>query len=339
MRGCGQLWAIVLAGGEGTRLAELTRALYGEPLPKQFAALTGQRSLLQETLARTAAIVPAARTLVVVGEAHAVRAREQLGDFPEVALVVQPRNLGTGPGILLPLARVRARDPQARVAVLPSDHHVPQPGPFLDALELAASPARGPFAPLVLLGVRPSTAESDYGWIVPGRPVPGESHLRTVRRFVEKPAPEITEQLLHRGALWNTFAQAGPLATFWHLCARHLPSQTHDFAVYSHHVDSWAEAPLLEALYARMAPADFSHAVLERSEELLVARVDGSDWCDWGSSARVLRSLDGTEAGAQLRERLAAFNIGDPHPEIAHPRRIVALGPAGITRSLRGNYS
>src|SRR5712691_5007185 len=119
-------WAVVLAAGDGARLRPLTRLLYEQDLPKQFAVIEGGRSLLQSTLDRLAARFPAERT-VVVGKSQETVARHQLRDFAGVEIVAQPRNLGTGPGLLLPLARVRAREPGARVAVFPSDHHVPSP--------------------------------------------------------------------------------------------------------------------------------------------------------------------------------------------------------------------
>src|SRR5437870_2584846 len=98
-----RLRAIVLAGGEGSRLAPLTRRIYGVPVPKQFASLTGERTLLQQTLARISPLFPPARTLVVAPRSHAGTALTQLGLHPGVDLLLQPANRGTGPGILLPL--------------------------------------------------------------------------------------------------------------------------------------------------------------------------------------------------------------------------------------------
>src|SRR5262245_11536221 len=98
-----RLWAVVLAAGQGTRLSPLTRALYGHDLPKQYAVLTGDRSMLQKTIDRLAPLVPATRTVVVVAREHANVARAQLAAHPGVDVIVQPRDLDTGPGVLLPL--------------------------------------------------------------------------------------------------------------------------------------------------------------------------------------------------------------------------------------------
>src|SRR5262245_61653782 len=118
------LWAVVLAAGQGTRMSPVTRLLCGRPLPKQFVPLLSDRTLLQETMDRIGPLIPPQRTVVVVGEGYEDLARTQLREFHGVEMVSQPLDLGTGPGILLPLSHVFARDPRATVAVFPSDHHL-----------------------------------------------------------------------------------------------------------------------------------------------------------------------------------------------------------------------
>jgi len=118
------LWALVLAGGDGTRLRSLTRLIAGAPIPKQYCRLVGDRSLLEETLARLRGLVPATRTLAVVNRDHLPLASAQLATLPARNVVVQPRNRDTGPGILLPLLALARRSPDATVAVFPSDHYV-----------------------------------------------------------------------------------------------------------------------------------------------------------------------------------------------------------------------
>ena len=137
----GDLWAIVLAGGEGTRLSEVTRALEGRCIPKQFASYGTDRTFLQRTMDRVGALAPSGRTVVVVSDRHRELARRQLEQFACVEIVGQPANRGTAPGVLLPLAHVLARDPGARVAIFPSDHDVRQVAPFRDAVMRAVAAA------------------------------------------------------------------------------------------------------------------------------------------------------------------------------------------------------
>ena len=289
------LWIVVLAGGEGTRLSALTKALYGRELPKQFAVLAGERSLLQQTIDRAAHLAPLERILVVVSAHHTRLAREQLRDYPGVELVVQPHNLDTGPGLLLPLACIRARDPRARVAFLPSDHHVADPQPLLEALR-ADRPTRDR---VTLIGVLPDSAETDYGWILRGPPLAGRAFA--VRRFEEKPTADLAELLRLNGALWNTFISTGPVSTYWSLAQEHLPT----------HASLLAESSI-EHAYATMPPANFSRDVLAKARGLVVVPVSDTGWCDWGSPRRVFESLQGTPHLEPLMRRMRVGPLPAP---------------------------
>src|SRR4051794_18629117 len=201
----GNVWAIVLAAGEGSRMAPLTRALYGHALPKQFAALDGDRTLLQRTMDRIAPVTPPERTVVVVAEAFEALAREQLADYPGVEVVTQPRNVGTGPGILLPLSHVLARDPDANVAVFPSDHHIRRAEPFVEAVERALHVGEISESGVALLGAAAERPAVDLGWIVRGPRLGGQlDRAWRVHRFIEKPPESLAMLLLGAGSLWNT---------------------------------------------------------------------------------------------------------------------------------------
>jgi mannose-1-phosphate guanylyltransferase len=303
----GNLWGVVLAAGEGRRLASLTSALYGRELPKQFAAIEGERSLLQTTLHRIAPLIPAHRTVVVVARDHEELARRQLDSFPGAHLVSQPRNLDTGPGILLPLAWILATESSARIAVFPSDHYVARPAPFLQAVREAD--AASDFTPglVTLLGVVPDRPETEYGWIVPGPPLGAGARgsLFAVRRFVEKPARELALRLLCEAGLWSSFISLGRLSAFWRLASLHLPEQAALLRSYSRAVGTARAAGRLDAIYHRMPAANFSRAILERADRLAVAPVRGSGWSDWGSPSRIFRSLEGTRSLEVLQGRMA----------------------------------
>ena len=295
------LFTIVLAAGEGTRLRSLTRALHGEDLPKQFAVILGGHSLLQATLTRTSRLSPANRTVVVVSEARERLAERQLTDFPGADPVAQPKNLGTGPGLLLPLARVLARDPDAIVAIVPSDHYVRDVERFVESVKEAEAVARAENS-VVLLSAVPDAPETQYGWVVTSENGDGRGHR--VLRFAEKPIAATANELFTTGALWNTFIMVGPARCFWELGRRHLPGQSAQLDAYRRAVGTPSERGVLSALYERMAPADFSRDVLERAEGLRVVRLEPCGWSDWGTPERVLRSLRGTSDYEVLVGRL-----------------------------------
>lgn len=295
-----ETFVVVLAGGEGTRLAPLTRALYGHDLPKQFAVIAGDRSLLQESVERALRIAPAERVIVIVTAHREAVAREQLAGYG-VELLVQPRNLDTGPGMLLPLATIVARSPRARVVFLPSDHFIVDDRPLIDALAATAETGEVRHR-LSLVGVKPTGPEVEYGWVVPGRRV-GDGAFG-VERFVEKPEAAVAEQLWREGGLWNTFISAGPVRVFWDLARRYLPAQAEILAGYTRAIGLAADPAALVETYRTLQPANFSREVLAHARELVVIPVAGTGWSDWGSPKRVFASLAGTPSHTRLVERI-----------------------------------
>lgn len=287
-----RLWAVVLAAGEGSRLAALTRALYGEERPKQFAALGGSRTFLQQTMDRIAPLVPPERTVVVVGDRHEAVARDQLAGYPGVEIVVQPGNRGTGPGVLLPLCHVLARAPEADVVVFPSDHYVDRPANLVEAVRRGLRTAEAVPAGVVLVGASAERPATDLGWIVPGTAT-GTPEARgwRVQGFVEKPPADAARALLARGALWNTMITVGRAAALWRLLRRRMPRQTRALDPYLALVGRPGASGVLREIYREIAPADLSRDVLEQAPGLGVVVMEDAGWSDCGTPERLFASL------------------------------------------------
>lgn len=283
------LWAIVLAGGEGSRLAETSRQVYGSCLPKQFLSFGRRRTFLQATLDRIAELIPAVRTVVVVASARESLAREQLGEFSGLEFVAQPKNLGTGPGVLLPLLSVLHRDGLADVALVPSDHDFRAPRVLLETLERAQRSARAQ-QNMVLVGAAAECAATDLGWIVPKRALVPDG-AGAIRRFVEKPPQALAEQLFREGALWNTMLSVTPAAALWALARRALPAHAAAFERHAQRLGTADTTAALAQLYDSLPAADFSRDLVAASSGLRVTAMAGAGWSDCGTPERLASAL------------------------------------------------
>jgi mannose-1-phosphate guanylyltransferase len=321
----GNVWAIVLAAGEGSRMASLTRALYGHELPKQFAALDSDKTLLQRTMDRIAPLAPPSRTVVVVADAYEDLARTQLEDYPGAEIVTQPLNLGTGPGILLPLAHVFARDPDAQVVIFPSDHHVRRPELFADAVGRAIRIAPMSESGVALLGAAAERPASDLGWIVRGARLGGQMQRAwRVHRFVEKPPESVAMLLLGTGSLWNTMVIAGRAQSLWQLARHHIARQADMFEEYLRHIGCSGVLKARQEIYRQLVPADFSREVLQCARGLAVVPMIDAGWFDCGTPERLFEYLRATPEMETLLLHLQTVIARSARKPAAAPQVAVA---------------
>ena len=156
-------WALLLAGGDGSRLRSLTRELAGDDRPKQFCRVMGGETLLEQTLRRALLTVPRARVMVAVTEWHERFYKTLLPATGIPQIVSQPQNRGTAPGILYRLLRLAELAPDAALALFPSHHHFSDDRRFAAHVDGAFRAAEADPARVFLLGIIPDTHESGYG--------------------------------------------------------------------------------------------------------------------------------------------------------------------------------
>jgi mannose-1-phosphate guanylyltransferase len=285
----GKTWAIVLAGGDGTRLQSESVKRYGYARPKQFCDFDGGGTLLDQTLRRATAVVPEERVVVVTTRRHRAEADEVLSSWPRVLRVEQPQNADTTAGILLHILHVLAADPAGTIVLLPSDHHVRDERTFTRGMMRAAALASVSRDGIVLLGARPECPEEGYGWIVPGADAEGGS--RSVVSFREKPPLAEVETLLASGALVNTLVLAGRVEVFVGLIAHYVPE------AWSRLSNAWWSEDRLARVYEDLPRSNFSNDVLARASALRVLPVSAG-WSDVGTPDRLQRELVGVGPAA-----------------------------------------
>ena len=285
-------WAVILAGGDGTRLKSLTRKIAGDERPKQFCSVLGKKTLLEETRERAALELAHQRTLYVVNRAHEPYYRPILGNKSASNLVVQPSNRGTAPAILYSLLRIASIDPHALVVFLPSDHYISDNNKFMTCIRAALDTARRRTDLVMLLGLKPESPEVEYGWIEPAEPIHDQSRALSVRRFWEKPNQLLAQLLLSRGCLWNSFVMVASVQALLRIIESAMPRLYASFVGLSSVIGTPEEAHVISVLYERLTEANFSHQVLaHRPEKLAVLKVSGVRWNDLGEPKRVMASL------------------------------------------------
>lgn len=192
---------VILCGGSGTRLWPLSRASY----PKQLLALTGQHTLLQDTLLRAAALPGVQPPVLICNEEHRFLVNEQVQALRSApaALVLEPCGRNTAPAIALAALHLAETSPQALMLVLPADHVVDNQAAFAQAVAAGLPAAQA--GSLCTFGIAPTSAETGYGYILAGPALPHAPMAHSVAQFVEKPDAATAAQFLEQGGYtWNS---------------------------------------------------------------------------------------------------------------------------------------
>jgi mannose-1-phosphate guanylyltransferase len=313
-------WGVILAGGDGTRLSEMTRFVSGDGRPKQFCSLFGDGTLVEQARQRTERSILPDHILFPVTAAHRAFFAREAGVRPSQR-IVQPVNKGTAPPIVHSLLSIHRQDSEAIVAILPCDHHYSDERAFTATLDSAFDTAARHADSVVLLGSPARTAQTEYGWIELGDPVAGsEDSSFRVRGFCEKPAADLARDLFDRGALWNTFVMVGHVTAFLELVGAARTGLLKAFL--PEHLWAGSEVQIPDWLYERIYALDFSRDVLSRQPGRLIARrMDNVEWNDLGHPERVIDVLQA--AGLKpwwLREWRAAKRppgMAMPHADAA----------------------
>lgn len=272
MAGEEHLWAVIPAGGAGTRLWPLSRQ--GEP--KFLLDLTGSgRSLLQDTVARLSPVV-GERLLVVTGARHRDAVLQQLPELDPDRVIGEPSPRDSMAAIGLAAAMVERLDPDAVIGSFAADHIIDDPASFADAVRVAAGAANA--GRIVTIGIEPTQPSTGFGYIAPGEPLPGHPGVFAVDRFVEKPSADLAEEYLAQGYRWNAGMFVFRPGILLDLLARWRPELADGLR-------SIAAAPdRLDELWPGLEKIAIDHAIAEPAADLgQVAMVPATfGWDDIG---------------------------------------------------------
>jgi len=256
----GNLWSIVLAGGDGVRTKEFTRHGLRSEIPGPYCAFVGSRSLFQHTLDRAARLTPWDRVVVVAARHHQQKVWPQLDGRPVGRVLLPPKNVDTAAGIFLPLTYILARDPQATVVMYPSDYFLSEEGPVLSAMDHA---------------VRGRSRLEGRWSIKPGQFLArtGKAAIQAMETCFEHPEEASAHETRSTGSLWNTMVLAATGEELWGLGWQCFPEMMSHFERLKEVIDTAEEPMVLGAIYEAMLRRNISSPLLHFTTERLPGRI------------------------------------------------------------------
>jgi len=312
-------YALILAGGSGTRFWPLSR----NDKPKQLLNLFGNATMLEQTVQRIEGVVPPENILILTNEIQEAGVKEVTkGIIPEENIFTEPARRDTAPAVALGIGLVAAKDPDANMIALPADHLIEDQKSFQKVINDAITIAQESHA-LLTIGIKPTWACPSFGYIERGEAVETTTSTKNtayeVLRFREKPAPELAEKFLSQGGFsWN----AGMF--IWNVkdAIREIQTAAPDLdAFITKIVNSTDVRNTIQEFFPVLSPISIDYALMERASKVynMEATFDWDDLGSWISVGKYLENRGGNiVANTEITEHHSDNNIiystqGDLH--------------------------
>ena len=273
-------YAVIMAGGGGTRLWPVSR----RNRPKQMIPLIGDHSLFYTTVQRLEGLFPPERILVVTVDEQAEELRAQAPSIPAKNFLLEPAPRGTASVVGLAASVLHQRDPQAIMAILPSDHYIRNRDLFYLLLRVAVDVAEKEY--LVTLGITPTYPATVYGYIQRGEPLPEKFAYPAYRvlKFEEKPnEPQAREMLASDDHSWNSGMFVWRVDTILDEFARQMPDLS---AVLTQIETAWGtdqQDSILTGLWSGLRNETVDYGIMEHADRVAVLPAGGLEWSDIGN--------------------------------------------------------
>ena len=280
------LYALILAGGKGTRLYPLSRS----DTPKQFLKLVNNKSFLVNTVERILPIVDISNIYVVTNKDYLEKIKEELPQIPKENIFIEPANKETATCIGLSAVKLLKKDKDAVMMVLPSDHYIEGEKSYQETLRQGieiADRRRG----LVTIGIAPSSPETGYGYIEMGERTQGNIATYKVIRFTEKPNIEVAKDFLLKGTyLWNSGMFMFRADVILREFEKYLPKIYKSLLEIYQQLDTPLEEKTIEEQYRLIDGISIDFGVMQKTRKAFVIKSDFI-WDDIGSFSALSKFL------------------------------------------------
>lgn len=285
---------VIMAGGKGERFWPKSRV----KLPKQFISLTGQKTMIQETVDRLKEYIKTDDIYVVTGEEYASPISHQLPSIPSENIIIEPMGKNTAACIGLTALHIARKDPEAVMIVLPSDHLIKNKENFIVILDEAVSIAKQGDN-LITIGITPTHPETGYGYIQFEDKVDSRycDSVYKVKRFVEKPDKATAKKYMDSGKyLWNSGMFIWKVSTILNNIQKYMPKLYESLMVIQKALEQENWEQVLQEQYAKLESISIDYGIMEHAENIFV--IPGIfGWDDVGSWTSLERIHDSDEHG------------------------------------------
>jgi len=287
-------YAVIMAGGGGTRLWPLSR----KTRPKQMLSLIEERSLFQITINRLLGLFPIDRILVVTVAEQAQGLQKQCPDIPPENYLIEPMPRGTASVVGLASLALLDRDPDAVMAIQTSDHYISNQAGFEQLLYAAFDVAQQGY--LVTLGIQPSFPATGYGYIQRGEEIGRYKDLRAYRaiRFTEKPGKEDAQaMLMSEDHAWNSGMFVWRADRIRDEISLQMPALSKRMDLISASWDSPRRGDSIAEIWPHLKTETIDYGIMEGAERVAVIPAEGLGWSDIGSWDALYDLLPSDENG------------------------------------------
>jgi len=314
------LHAVIMAGGSGTRFWPESRSAH----PKQMLRLVGERSMIQSTVDRLESLVPLERVLIVTNRGLVREIHEQLPKLPARALIGEPCRRDTAPCIGLAALEVMRDDPEAIMAVMPSDHVISPSKTFCQAIEQAQKLVEQSPERIVTFGIKPTYPAESFGYIERGEAL--SLGVFRVERFREKPKAEVAREFVAAGTFyWNSGIFVWKAATILKALQERQPEMVSHLRTIVAAAGTKQAAEVFEREFTAIRGISIDYAVMEHAKDVVVIEAPFA-WDDVGSWQAIARLQPGDADGNTIAAKHLGLNTKGTIVRGAGDHLIVTLG-------------
>ena len=309
-------YAVVMAGGSGTRFWPLSR----KHQPKQTLPILGSTTMVRQTVERLFPLFEPRQVFVVTAHEHSDLIRRDLDLIPSENIIDEPMGRDTAPAVGLAATFLRWRDPEAAFAVLPADHFIDDPLRFQKALLRGREAARS--GALVTFGIVPRYAATAYGYLERGE---RQGEVYRVKRFCEKPKLELARDFVKSGRhFWNGGIFVWEAASILESIRRFLPDLARSLEDIGAALGTSRLPSTLSREYGKIQRVSIDYGVMEKAEQVLMVETD-FEWDDVGSWSAAADRRARDASGNAIDGKVIAIDSKDTLVLSSDPAHLVGV--------------